>query len=105
MKFPLVAVRMRELKGLKELRLGIVEKSEDEQSEVIRNETPNGKRVAGMVMEREGKAAAAMLKAEKRVLKDLVVGLKGLRVFELKGFEDEVFARDLEDWVRCAGKG
>lgn len=106
MKFPLVAARIGELKGLKKLRLEIVTKCKDEQSEVTKNgqEQGSGTRMAGMVAKREGKAAAAMLKAEKRVLRELVSGLKGLRVFELRGFEDEEFARDLEDWVRCAGK-
>ncbi|KAL9006171.1 MAG: hypothetical protein Q9188_001050, partial [Gyalolechia gomerana] len=104
MKFPLVAARVGELKGLKELRLEIVDKGEDEQGEVVKDKG-DGERMAEMVVKREGKAAAAMLKAEKRVLRELVMGLKGLRFFELQGFEDEVFARGLEDWVRYAGRG
>lgn len=104
MKFPLVAARVGELKGLKELKLEIVDKGEDEQGEVVKGKG-DGETMAGLVVKREGKAAAAMLKAEKRVLRELVVGLEGLRVFELQGFEDEVFARGLEDWVRYVGRG
>lgn len=44
--------------------------------------------------------ADVILKAEKKMLKDLVMGLKHLRYFRLTGFRDEAFARALEEYVR-----
>ncbi|KAL8842554.1 MAG: hypothetical protein Q9170_000508 [Blastenia crenularia] len=99
MKFPLIAARLGGLKGLKELRLRIVDgaygEGETELMQVSRKST---------LVKRGGNAAKAMLKAEKTVLRELVVGLKGLRVFELRGFEDEEFARRLEEWVESGRK-
>ncbi|KAL9593903.1 MAG: hypothetical protein Q9219_007321 [cf. Caloplaca sp. 3 TL-2023] len=100
MKFPLVASRMGELKGLKELRIMIVEGDG-----VGITEKGQGERKGGILMKRQGRAAEAMLKAEKKVLREMVMGLKGLRVFELKGFEDDNFARELEEWVRNGRRG
>ena len=49
---------------------------------------------------REGVLADAMLKAEKKMLRDLVCGIKGLRRFRLVGYRDRVFAEWLEECVR-----
>ena len=51
-------------------------------------------------MKREGPLADTMLKAEKKMFKDLVSGIKGLKYFGLVGFRDQVFARSLEEYVR-----
>ncbi|KAI4152297.1 MAG: hypothetical protein LQ341_000730 [Variospora aurantia] len=101
-KMPLVAAKLLELKGLKSLKLHIVGGGgELESGEAIR---------IGVVTRRgraegEGFMAVAMLKAEKKVLRELVEGLKGLRVFELKGFVDGGFARNLEEWIARGRKG
>ncbi|KAI4138167.1 MAG: hypothetical protein L6R39_006937 [Caloplaca ligustica] len=98
----MVAARLGELKGLKSLKLRII--AEDEVVvgirkaggiKVVGQGTKGGGRVA-TGWKREGQAAEAMLKAEKKVLRELVVGLEGLRVFELRGFVDGGFARRLE---------
>ena len=52
---------------------------------------------------REGPLADAMLKAEMKMLRDLVSQIKGLRHFRLVGYRDCVFAEWLEERVR-AGK-
>ena len=49
---------------------------------------------------REGALADAMLKAEMKMLEDLVCGIKGLRRFRLVGYRDRVFAEWLEERVR-----
>lgn len=106
MKLPLVAARLQELKGLKSLKLHVVVNHElESKKEPGSGVTRQGKgRAKGMMIKREGQAAKAMLKAEKKVLRELVLGLKGLRVFELSGFADGEFARDLEDWVKDGRK-
>ena len=44
--------------------------------------------------------ADTMLKAEMKMLKDLVSDIKGLKYFRLSGFRDQAFARCLEECVR-----
>lgn len=52
-------------------------------------------------VKREGPVVAdAMLKAEMKILKDLVTDLKKLKHFRLLGFRNEGFARCLEEHVR-----
>lgn len=105
MKFPLVASRLQELKGLKSLKLHVVGNDELESERAGSGATARGKGAGnGMMIKREGQAAEAMLKAEKKVLRELVLGLKGLRVFELREFVDGQFAKDAESWVKDGRK-
>lgn len=54
---------------------------------------------------REGPVVAgAMLKAEMKMLKDLVTGIKSLECFRLRGFRHEGFARWLEEYVRMGNQ-
>ena len=95
-KFPLIAMRLGELRGLRCLRLQFVDREEsDDDIEVQIQGEPKG-----TTSRREGHLAAMMLNTEKKILKEMVQGLKALRVFELKGFEDVEFARRLEFGVR-----
>ena len=48
---------------------------------------------------RQGAMAQVMLKAEKKVLTKLVLGLQALQVFQLQGFADGAFAKNMENWV------
>ena len=48
---------------------------------------------------RQGAMTQVMLKAEKKVLTKLVLGLQALQVFQLRGFVDGQFAQDVESWV------
>ncbi|KAL8730776.1 MAG: hypothetical protein Q9166_003846 [cf. Caloplaca sp. 2 TL-2023] len=96
-KFPLVAIRLGELKGLRSLKLRFLEKVDgEEDTGVMVQGCKGGKRV---VSRREGKVAELMLNAERKMLKSLVEGLKGLRYLELRGFADVEFARGLEVWA------
>ena len=102
-KFPLIAVRLGELK-LKKLTLEIVKKNLEKERPALR-EISHNQSVSGAgqgsrgVAKREGTAALVMLKAEKKMLRDLVDGLPALREFKLKGFRDENFGRELEEAV------
>ena len=125
-KFPLVGRALGELKRLRSLEIVIVEKGmmveeknrtvvidKDATLEIIitygqnpsrRTRTPPQRAAAidradGRV-KREGPIADAMLKAEMKMLKDLVTGIKGLKHFRLIGFRHEVFAWCLEEHVR-----
>ena len=55
----------------------------------------------GVSLNFQGKEAVAnpMLDAERKMLKNLVQGLRTLREFHLQGFEDEGFAKALEKSV------
>ena len=53
---------------------------------------------------RKGPVADAILKAEMKMLKDLVTGITSLRQFRLIGFGREGFADSLEELVRIGGK-
>ena len=124
-KFPLVARALGELKALLKLELIIVEKEKVEQKgptaliekdanlkimiaynqtslgkdKSVRQRAPATNRANGRV-KREGPVADAMLKAEMKMLRDLVTGFKGLKEFRLMGFRHEVFAWCLEEHVR-----
>ena len=124
-KFSLVARALGELKGLLKLEIVIVEKEKmvekkstariekDANLEIMikygqnstykdrstRQRTPATDR-ANCRVKREGPVADVMLKAEMKVLKDLVTGIKGLKAFRLIGFRHEVFAWCLEEHVR-----
>ena len=123
-KFPLVARALGELKGLQKLEIAIVEKEEMvEQERAVLIEDANRKSMithghishgkhstahhhnsatdrTNVRMKREGPVADAMLKAEMKMLHDLVTGIKGLKDFRLTGFRHEVFAWCLEERVR-----
>lgn len=89
-------MRLGELRGLRSLRLQFVDREDcDEDIRVQIQGEPKG-----TTSRREGHLAAMMLNTEKKMLKEMVQGLKALRVFELKGFEDVEFARRLEIGVR-----
>ncbi|KAL8657194.1 MAG: hypothetical protein Q9226_002169, partial [Calogaya cf. arnoldii] len=90
MKFPLIAMRLGELRGLRNLQLCIVDGKDLDTGFQIQGE-PKGTR-----SKREGHVAVMMLNTEKKILEEMVKGLKALRVFKLKGFEDAEFARRLE---------
>lgn len=124
-KFPLVARALGELKGLLKLEIVIVEKEEtvekkstawiekDANLEIMikhdQNSTdqdgptrqcPPATDRANCQVKREGPVADVMLKAEMKMIKDLVTGIKGLKEFRLIGFRHEVFAWCLEEHVR-----
>ena len=122
-KFPLVARALGELKSLQKLEIAIVEKEKTVEQEHVLTEDANRKTpiTAGQLsysknsiahhcssatdrtnvrMKREGQVAGAMLKAEMKMLHDLVTGIKGLKDFRLTGFRHEVFAWCLEERVR-----
>lgn len=124
-KFPLVARALRELKGLLKLEIVLVEEDKAAgkkraaligkdanlkimitygqtspgKDETARQCTPAANGAYGRV-KREGPAADVMLKAEMKMLKDLVTGIKGLKAFRLIGFRHRVFAWCLEEHVR-----
>ena len=123
-KFPLVARALGELKALLKLEMIIVEKEKvkqknpaalvekdtnlkimiaygqisPEKDKPVRQRAPatDG---ADRRVKREGPVADAMLKAEMKMLRDLVTGMKGLKEFRLTGFRHEVFAWCLEEHV------
>ncbi|KAL8994501.1 MAG: hypothetical protein Q9169_005555 [Polycauliona sp. 2 TL-2023] len=98
MKFPLIAMRLGELRGLTSLRLQFVE-TEDSDKGILVQGGPKG-----ATTKREGHIAVVMLKAEKKMLKEMVRGMRALKVFELTGFEDADFARRLEVCVKNGWK-
>ncbi|KAL8783354.1 MAG: hypothetical protein Q9213_004673 [Squamulea squamosa] len=95
-KFPLIAMRLGELRGLKSLKIHLIDGGDHAEAYGVQVQ---GK-PRGTMQKREGHAAVAMLHAEKKMLKEMVKGIKALRVFELKGFEDVGFAKGLESIVR-----
>ncbi|KAM0804055.1 hypothetical protein BDR22DRAFT_960200 [Usnea florida] len=124
-KFPLVARALGELKGLQKLEIAIVEKEKtvEQKRAGLIADVPNRKTMithgqishrklstahhcisatdrTNVRMKREGQVADAMLKAEMKMLHDLVTGIKGLKDFRLTGFRHEVFAWCLEERVR-----
>ena len=127
-KFPLVARALGELKGLRKLEIAIVEneKTVEQKRAGLIADVPNRNTVithgqishrklstahhcisaidrTNVRMKREGQVADAMLKAEMKMLHDLVTGIKGLKDFRLTGFRHEVFAWCLEECVRIGG--
>ncbi|MCJ1451896.1 hypothetical protein MMC28_002236 [Mycoblastus sanguinarius] len=100
-KFPLIASSLAEIRSLQKLEIFLVEKEV-----VCEGESGTSMCKCGMVRgsSRKGKAAEIMLKVEKKMFKELVLGFKALRVFRLKGFQDEMFAKGLENLVQGGGK-
>ena len=123
-KFPLVARALGELRSLQKLEIAIVEKEKTvEQKGTVFLKDANRKTMithdqishskhgtahhcssatdrTNVRMKREGPVADAMLKAEMKMLHDLVTGIKGLKDFRLTGFRHQVFAWCLEERVR-----
>lgn len=125
-KFPLTARALGELKGLRRLEIVIIiiEKEKKNRTALTMIEKgaklnialaygqqyPPGQNITTTHSlhtpiidgraKREGPVAAAMLKAEMEMLKDLVTNLKHLKYFRLIGFRNEGFARCLEERVR-----
>ena len=85
-RFPLIARQIAELKSLRQLEILIVD-----------NGDPKPVRYP-----RDGPYGAIMLESEKKVFKELIAGVKGLRVFKLRGFPDDDFAKALENMVNVA---
>ena len=85
-RFPLIARHIAELKSLRQLEIIIIDR--------------NGPKP--VPYPRDGPYGAAMLKSEKKVFKELIAGLKALRVFKLEGFPDDDFAKALEGMVNVA---
>ena len=85
-KFPLIARHIAELKSLRQLDIKIIDDND-------RKPVP---------YPRDGPYGAVILKTEKKVLKELVTGLKALRRFKLEGFPDDDFAKALERMVNVA---
>ena len=85
-RFPLIARQIAELKSLRQLEIIIAD-----------NGDPKHLRYP-----RDGPYGAVMLKSEKKAFKELIAGLKGLRVFKLEGFPDDDFAKALENMVNVA---
>ena len=123
-KFPLVARALGELKSLHKLEIVLVETEkvmeenrtasieEDANLEIMitygeasarQERTPTIDTVDHQV-KRKGPIADTMLRAEMKMLKDLVTGVKGLKDFRLIGFRHEVFAWCLEDYVRIGNR-
>lgn len=85
-RFPLIARYIAELKSLRQLEINIVDRND-----------PKPVRYP-----RDGPYGGVMLKSEKKVFKELIGGLKSLRVFKLEGFSDDDFAKTLEGMVNVA---
>ena len=99
-RFPLIALQLSHLRQLQKLEIFIVDRKKPEDIAGLMDMDPNQAGIVrhgpGKGTKREGNLADAMLKAEKKMLKDMVEGLSSLRVFKLKGFRDPVFAEKLE---------
>ena len=85
-RFPLIARQIAELKSLRRLEIILADGND---SKPVR-------------YPRDGPYGVVMLKSERKVLKELLSGLKGLRVFKLEGFPDDDFAKALETMVNVA---
>lgn len=98
-KFPLIAMQLCQLRKLQRLEVIIVETKEPGRRAASLDKDPNHTMIVGCChvkgTKREGSLAAAMLKAEKKMLKEMVGGLKALRTFRLEGFRDALFAERL----------
>ena len=97
-KMPLIATALGSIQGLKSLDITIITRAQ----RIVTEE-----RAKDMALRRtesrsaflHGQIEEAILKAEKHVLKKLVLELRALRLFRLRGFIDRQFAMDLENWV------
>lgn len=103
--FPLIARYLGELKSLKELGIVIINGEKRNDLAILTDKDINigltfVKRGAGKCLLPAFTIAEITLKSEKRNFRELVEGLKMLRIFELKGYlRDEAFARELEEFV------
>lgn len=98
-KFPLIALQLSQLRQLQKLDIVIIHRKKPEHRTILMERDPNHTNFIGhgpdKGMRREGSLADTMLKAEKKILKDLVERAKDLKVFKLEGFRDPVFAKQL----------
>ena len=85
-RFPLIARHIAEIKSLRQLEIIIIDRNDPKP----------------VTYARDGPYGVAMLKSEKKVFRELIAGLKALRVFKLKGFPDDDFAKALEGMVNVA---
>lgn len=85
-RFPLIARQIAELKSLRRLEIIITDGNENKL----------------VPYPRDGPYGTVMLKLEKKVFRELIAGLKGLRSFKLEGFPDDEFAKALENMVNIA---
>ena len=99
-KLPLLASALGRMQGLRSLEITITSKAQ----KIVTGARTEG--LASRPMESrgahirvQGQMHEAILKAEKRVLKNLVLELRALRIFRLRGFIDRQFATELENWV------
>ena len=97
-KLPLLASALGRMQGLKSLDITILSKTQ--------SIVPGGRTKGLALRPMESRSAfipgqmeEAILQTEKRVLKNLVLELRALRIFRLRGFVDRKFATDLEKWV------
>lgn len=97
-KLPLLACALDRIQGLKSLNISIISKAQENLTEQ-RTEDLTSRQTKSSGTFVRGQMDEAIPKAEKRVLKNLVLELRALRVFRLHGFMDRKFARDLEKWV------
>ncbi|KAL8796685.1 MAG: hypothetical protein Q9195_001075 [Heterodermia aff. obscurata] len=112
-KFPLIASVLGSIRGLQSLKITMVPDAYDHAIEDVNlwpmpamltpNLTQNSEASkaspARNGFSRQGAMAEVMLKAEKKMLTKLVLGLQALQVFQLHGFVDGAFAKNMEDWV------
>lgn len=97
-KFPLIARVLGSIQALKSLKITIITKPSDHVTDDWSAMALKVKGARNGCL-RQGAMAQVMLKAEKKVLMSLVLGLQALHVFKLQGFADDKFARDLERFV------
>ena len=98
-KFPLIAVQIEQLRHLQKLVIVIVENTKSDKLAVLGEKNAKASTVLkhgpGKGLSRESSVGDAMLKAEKKMLKELVGNIKSSQTFRLDRFRDEAFAAQL----------
>lgn len=98
-----MARSLGELKGLRELVIVIAPSANEKSSESVMPRDSGASNIRllrrnlgkARGWKREGVVAEVMLRVEKKMLAEMVVGMRGLRMFRLEGFVDGDFARGL----------
>lgn len=106
--FPLVGAALSMLVRLRRLEIFLVQKVTGGDGRLTWDGTSSAeirevKRRESRGLKREGVMAQLMLKAEKKMFAEVVLGLKTLQVFRLSGFADVEFAVRLERTVSRRG--